>query len=590
MPHDIFISYSSEDRAKAEQLTELLSSAGLSVWIDHSGIDVATSWSGEIVDAIDNCKALVVLLSPSSVESKNVVREVALAFEKNKKILPLDLEPVALSRDLQYHLAGIQRAPMTNIDMIIRALGKFGLEATSVPTIKLVKETDSRKSLIILPFEDLSPTQDNQWFAEGMSGELIDVLGHIKSLRILDRNTSLGLRNVRQTTVEIAKLFNTRYFIEGTVRKFGDQIKISVSLLDIETGDHLWQHSHKGVMNDIFELQETVAEKVVEGLKIHLTSEERSKLEERGTENAEAYELVIKSREYFNRQTKEGCLLALELLTEAIRLDPEYSHAYLFKATVLSELYRKYDRDPQLLTDAEALSNKAFMLKPDQYSAYYPLAQIYMHQGKLDKAEETAKQFVLKDPKNSNSHFALAFFYANTGQLAKSIPPYEEAARLEPEKFSTLINLAAACDSIGDIERRTYWAKTALYYLERYLKLHPNDEHRRVHHAILLNFCGRVEEARAEALQLNNLVDGVTLYNASCLLSQLGDNEEALHMLARSVRAGFKFTHDLRMFIDDESTLSLREMPEYLEVKTIVEKLEADEAAVARKHAEKQDG
>ena len=113
---DIFISYSSKDREQAEQLTGLLASAGLSVWIDQSGIDVATSWSGEIVDAIEGCKAFLVLLSPNSIASVNVVKEVALAAEHKKKILPLDLEFVELPRDLKYHLAGIQRAPMSNID------------------------------------------------------------------------------------------------------------------------------------------------------------------------------------------------------------------------------------------------------------------------------------------------------------------------------------------------------------------------------------------------------------------------------------------------------------------------------------------
>src|ERR1700733_4135380 len=105
---DIFISYSSKDREQAEQLTGLLASAGLSVWIGQSGIDVATSWSGEIVDAIEGCKAFLVLLSPNSIASVNVVKEVALAAEHKKKILPLDLEFVELPRDLKYHLAGIQ--------------------------------------------------------------------------------------------------------------------------------------------------------------------------------------------------------------------------------------------------------------------------------------------------------------------------------------------------------------------------------------------------------------------------------------------------------------------------------------------------
>ena len=121
---DIFISYSSKDSEQAEQLAELLASAGLSVWIDQSGIEAATSWSEEIVNALDGCKAFIVMLSPSSVESKNVVREVALAFEKNKKILPLDLEPVSLPASMQYHLAGLQRTSMSNIDAVIRALAK----------------------------------------------------------------------------------------------------------------------------------------------------------------------------------------------------------------------------------------------------------------------------------------------------------------------------------------------------------------------------------------------------------------------------------------------------------------------------------
>src|SRR5258708_4000767 len=127
---DIFISYSSHDREKAEQLTELLASAGLSVWIDQSNLEVSASWSKEIVQAINDCKAFVVLLSPASLESHNVIKEVSLASEKRKKILPLDLEPVALTEDFEYQLAGIHRAPMTNIDSIIRALGKLGLEAT----------------------------------------------------------------------------------------------------------------------------------------------------------------------------------------------------------------------------------------------------------------------------------------------------------------------------------------------------------------------------------------------------------------------------------------------------------------------------
>src|SRR6185503_12912766 len=302
---DIFISYSSKDRAQAEQLTELLASAGLSVWIDKSGIDVATSWSGEISKAIEDCKALILLLSPTSIESENVRKEVSLAAERKKKILPLDLEPVTLPHDFAYHLAGIQRTSMTNIDSIIRALGKIGLEATQAPTMKLVKETDSRKSLMILPFDDLSPTGDNAWFADGLASELISALSNIKALRVADPQSTKDFRRYQGTLPKYAQEMNIRYFVQGDVRKFGDNIKITSRLLDIESGDLLWQDSMKGTMDDIFDIQEKVAERVVEGLKVHLVGDEVQKLAKRGTENAEAYVFYLRAEEYFDLGSKE---------------------------------------------------------------------------------------------------------------------------------------------------------------------------------------------------------------------------------------------------------------------------------------------
>src|ERR1019366_7093963 len=161
--------------------------------------------------------------------------------------------------------------------------------------------------------------------------------------------------------------------------------------------------------------QEEVALKVVEGLKVHLASDEKKKLAERGTENAEAYELYMKAREYFARQTKEGFQLAVQLLTEAIKLDPGYARAYYFKANALAELYRVYDRTLALLDEAETLCKEALRL--------------------------------------DTLLFAVEFFYNGTGKYAKAIAPYEEAVRLKPDDLVSLWNLVAACDSAGEREK-----------------------------------------------------------------------------------------------------------------------------------------
>ncbi|HEY3875568.1 MAG TPA: TIR domain-containing protein [Candidatus Kapabacteria bacterium] len=575
---DIFISYSSKDREHAEQLTELLASAGLSVWIDQSGIEAATSWSEEIVNALDGCKAFIVMLSPHSIESKNVVREVALAFEKNKKILPLDLEPVSLPASMQYHLAGLQRTSMTNIDAILRALGKLGLEATGAPQPpKIVKETDGRKSLMILPFEDLSPTGDNAWFGDGIVSELISALSNVKALRVTDAATTKEYKSYKGHLTTYAHEMGIRYFVQGDVRKFGDQIKISSRLLDIETGDHLWQDSMKGTMQDIFDIQEKVAESVVEGLKIHLAEGEKKKLAERGTENAEAYELYMKAAEYYARQTKDGFQLAIQLATEAIKLETGYARAYQFKANALALLYRNYDRTPALLDEAETLCKEALRIRPDLFAVYGPLSMIYMHHGQLAEAEEAAREYIRKDPLNYLSHGALGFFYSETGQHAKAIAPFEEAVRLKPDSLTYLWNLVVNCDAVGEHAKCEHWVLVARPYFERYLKLHPDDEGKRVWHAALLQMSGRTDEAHAAAMKLTNLKDGVSLFNTAYLFSLLGDKPEALRAFHKAIDAGYRNIRLLKEFLIDEKDgiLALQGTPEYEEVARMVEEIEA---------------
>jgi TolB-like protein/Tfp pilus assembly protein PilF len=575
---DIFISYSRTDSAQAEQLAELLTSAGLSCWIDRQGIDLATSWSREIVQAINECKAFVVLLSPASIVSNNVIKEISLASEKRKKILPLDLEPVALTEDFEYQLAGLQRSPMTNIDAIIRALAKLGLEATGAPQApKIVKETDSRKSLMILPFEDLSPTGDNGWFADGLASELISALCNVKSLRVSDPQATKEFKGYKGQLAVYAKGMGVRFFVQGDVRKFRDNIKITCRLLDIETGDFLWQDSMKGTMQDIFEIQENVAEKVVAGLKIHLGSEEKKQLAKHGTHSTEAYELCMKADEYFGRQTQDGIRLCLQLNTEAITLDPGFVRPYLAKANALTVIYRTYNPDPSLLDEAEALCKEALRLEPDQFKAYQPLSRVYAYRGMFAEAEEAAQEYVRKDPLNAFAQANLGSFYMNTGQPKKAIAPLEESIRLKPNDRVKIWNLVLSCDLASEREKCSHWASLALPQFERHLKLHPDDENILVQHAALLQMSGQTEAARAAAIRLTSLQDGASLFNAACLFGKLGDKPQALRTCFKAINEGYRNIKQLKVFLtDDEGVASSIGTTEYEELRQMVEKIQRE--------------
>jgi len=570
---DIFISYSRKDSEQALALAERLRDYGADVWIDQHGITGAEQWATEIVEGIRDCSTFIILLSPDSVQSENVLKELSLASEKRKRILPVDLLAADLPTSFEYSLAGLQRVAISDFDGILRA-HKHGVARVVVK--------DTRKSLIVLPFEDLSPSgEDNGWFADGLAGEMIDSLGHIKSLRILDRKTSIALRSTKLRTVEIGKEFNTRYFIEGSVRKFGEQIKISVALLDIETGDYLWQESHRGEFKDIFDIQEAMANKVVEGLKLHLTKEEKTLLQERGTENTEAYEFYIKANEYFQHHTSEGFRNAIQLFNNAISLDPDYANAHLGKGNVLANFYRTYDQNATLLAEAERLVLEALRLKPDLWNAYYPLSFIFQLQGKLDEAEAAAKKYIEISPDYYQGYFALGFFYQNIGQPAKSILQLEKAVRLKPDHLGTLWNLTGACSTAKDYEKLVYWASQAIPFLERHLKFHPDDEFWRVGYALVLNHAGRSEDARNAAKALGSIKDSASLFNIGCLWKELGDSEIALRIIYKSLEAGYRNMLLVNTVLEAE--IDRKGTPEYEEVKQMVEKIEAEQLTVASK-------
>ena len=192
---ELFISYAKPNRGEALMLAEELRGRGFSVWIDQGGIGGAKNWSAEIVEAIDTCSTMLVLLSPASIASRNVAREVQLASEKGRNILPVVIERVTLPRHFEYSLAGIQRVSYHDRPAILHALELLKeVEATEVLPL-ISSDADPSIRVAVLPFDDLSPQHDNQWFADGMMDELISTLGHIEHVKVPARSDVLHYRD-----------------------------------------------------------------------------------------------------------------------------------------------------------------------------------------------------------------------------------------------------------------------------------------------------------------------------------------------------------------------------------------------------------
>jgi adenylate cyclase len=309
---------------------------------------------------------------------------------------------------------------------------------------------------------------------------------------------------------------------------------------------------------------------VVDGLKVHLGSNEREKLAERGTDNAEAYALYLRAYEYHSRGTQEGFRHGLQLSTQALELDPDFPHALLLKAVSLLDLYWFYERKTDFLGDAVTLLMHSLQIKADYWSAYGPLSVAYRMMGRIEEAEEAAKQFVKHESDNAKAYYYLGLFYGNLERSVEAIEAYAKSLTLQPDDRGALLNIILRCEALDDTDKYLYWLNRALIPFETRLRLVPDDDSCRAVYANLLLRLGHTDRSKKALQPLvgKQGLDAATLYSMTCLYSLLGDNAEAITMLQRAIAAGYVGINSLR---NDPDLKAIRELPEFI---AIVSRLE----------------
>jgi TolB-like protein len=529
---DIFISYSHTDSDHALSLAERLRGQGISVWIDQHGIEAASSWSKEIVQAIDTCKALVVLLSNRSIASDNVVREVSLAFEGKKSIVPVDLEEVTLTPDFRYQLAGIQRTQFTNFESIIRSLSRLGIATPSTPTDASVilpptpPDPLGRKTLAVLPIEDLRPDPENSWFADGLTQELINVLSQIERLRVKDRKSVKNYDTRGKSARRMADELGVQYLLEGTVLILGRQMRITVGLIDAEEGDQLWSQTFKGTMEDIFDIQESVASEIAEALKVNLTLKERS-IADRMTENMEAYERFVRAEEMVINLSRDAFRQGERLLKEAVAIDPGFATAWATLACIHVNSYFLYTRDPGILDMAERAARMAITHDPDSALACILLGIVAAHRRDRKTALDFAHQALRLDPSSGIIQMWRGDMFAALEDPDRAIEAFEYAVRLSPDNVRVVWALTFLYVLQDEREHLRSLAENSLPYLERHIMLHPYDQTVRAEYAVLLAGAGRIEEGCAIANELSKVLldDPIQLVGVAIVFNIAGDLE-----------------------------------------------------------------
>lgn len=561
---DIFISYSRKDSEHAASLAERLRASGSDVWMDTASLAAAETWSAEIVDAIKACSTFIVLLSPHSVLSDNVTKEISLASEKKKRIVPIEVEKCELNSAMEYALAGLQKVSLHNEDLLMRSLQKLGIESSLI-TQTGPKIDSGLLRIAVLPFEDQSPAHDNEWFSDGLTDELISTLGKLEKLFVVDSKSSGMYKGAKLQTKEIASQLGVRYIVHGAVRKAGEKIRINASLIDTSTGATLWDEKFNGTMDDIFEIQEKTALDIAEGLKLKLTKAEVEEIEERGTDNVEAYELYLRSWTS-GGNSKEGFLIKIELLRKAIALDPNFAAPYGSLAVTCANYIRSMGRDKEIVALQQEATQKVSQLAPGTRFEYHAVSNLYSVNGETEKAIETAKKMVEVAPKKAIGYGVVGFMYMSNGQYKEAVKYIEQALTINPNLLNDYNNLFSCYNYMGNRSAMVRTLNRASTYYEQFLALHPDEQNWRCTYMIMLETIDRRSDSKREAERLLSMPDihGSTYSLTAAVFSRQGDVEKAVELLRAAASKGFFDTDDIHT--DKDFWKNVHDLPNFQEL------------------------
>ncbi len=416
-----------------------------------------------------------------------------------------------------------------------------------------------------MPFENISPDKEADYFADGLAEELITNLSKIKEIKLIARTNTMRYKGTDKDIKTLGRELGARYIMQGSVRKFREDLRISVQLMDVSQESQLWGETFKGKLEDVFDIQEKVSKEVTAALRVNLSLSEKVGLTKRSTINAEAFDNYLRARDFLYRLTKNNVYLAIQLFNKAIDLDTRYAAAHAGLGEAYATLYQYFEANDQWLDKAIESSLKALMYDPTLSEAYTALGLAYFDKKQLDDAVTSSLKAIELDTENYIAYWILGRIYYSTDREQEAIHQFRKTISLNQNFYNAYNDLIMVYERNNDKENLQKTLDEALQIIDDYLAKYPDDARAHMYHAIHLAQVNRNEEAKAagkKALELNP-GDSLMMYNAACLYSRLGDKKLALDTLKDAVAAGQK---DFDWIKRDPDLNNIRSEPEYIEL------------------------
>jgi non-specific serine/threonine protein kinase len=418
------------------------------------------------------------------------------------------------------------------------------------------------KSVAVLYFENLSGAKEDEYLRDGITEDVITELSKIRGLNIFSRPTVLAFRDKPVTPAQVGQQLGAAYVLTGTLRRAGARLRINVQLVDTRTDFPLWSERFDREMKDVFEVQDEMARRIAEALRVTLSPEELEALAVKPTENLQAYDLYLRGKRYARRQTRQDLEFALQMFENAVTIDPNFALAYAASANACAMFYCNYSRDQLWVERAREASGMAVALRWDlpevQVSQAWVLYAAELH----DEAVRMVKKAIERKRDCEGAYYLLCRALFAAGRYQEILDVAEVAIEASGEDYNVYVPIVNCLGAMGKEEAKRNMTLRRIAAFEHHLKQVPEDARARVLLGGDYAFLGRSDDALRElnlavTLRAN---EASILYNAACLYCSLEKKLDALDVLRKAWEAGFR---DAVWARRDPDLISLHGDPEF---------------------------
>lgn len=521
------VSYMSPEQARGQltdSRTDLFSLGTVLYQMATGRLPFQGDTSGVIYEAILNRDPVsIVQVNPALPEG--FARIVEKALEKD--------------RNMRYQTATDLK---TDLIRLKRDLDSGGKRTADSGESRAGTGKQSMKSVAVLYFENLSGVKEDEYFRDGMTEDIITELSKIKGLNIFSRPTVLAYRDKQVTPAQIGQQLKASHVLAGSLRRAGDRLRINTQLVDTGTDFPIWSERYDRQMKDVFEVQDEIASKIAQALRITLSPQEQEAIAAKPTDNLQAYDLYLRGKSYARRLQRQDLEFALQMFENAIALDPNFALAYAAIAHVCAQNHYNYGRDPVWMQRAMKASETAVVLRPDLPEVQVAQAWILYANGKYDQAVAVIEKAIARKRDCEGAYYILGRTLFSAGRYQDVANIADAAVESSGDDYNIYVPIMNSLGALGKDEARHNLRQQRIGTLERHLRQVPEDARARIHLALDYSEMKRLDDAVRETnLAMTLRPDEATvLYNAACVFSQLNRKADSLQALRKAWDAGFR--------------------------------------------------